>query len=194
MDLQFLSDEELIAQYLKQNDEAALEILVKRYVPRVYSLARQYTGDADNASDIAQETFVKVWKNLKRFDTTRSFRSWIFTIAKNTAFDWLKRKRPIPFSLLDNFENAGGVIQTVADTTPTPAETFDDRELVKSANRAVQNLPPMYRTVVVLRHNHDLTFDEIAERLEISINTVKSRHRRALKLLQKALRENYGNV
>ena len=92
------TDEKLVQIYLK-GDGKALEELVRRYLSLIYNFSRRYNGDADNVSDIAQEVFVKVWKNLKKFDKSKNFKLWIFTIAKNTALDWLKKKNAVPFSL-----------------------------------------------------------------------------------------------
>ena len=104
-----IADEQLVRDYLNGN-ERAFEELIRRYLPLIYGFSRRYSGDADNACDIAQEIFVKVWKNIKKFDTSKNFRVWIFKVAKNTALDWLKKKNAIPFSLLkechedENFE------------------------------------------------------------------------------------------
>ena len=92
------TDEQLTAKYLKK-DEKALEELVKRYLPLIFGFVKKYTGNQDNASDITQEVFVKVWKNIKSFDQTKSFRTWIFTIAKRTAFDHLKKRKTVSFSI-----------------------------------------------------------------------------------------------
>src|SRR3989344_2340755 len=93
------TDEKLVQMYLR-GGEKALEELVRRYLPLIYSFSRRYSGNTDNASDIVQEVFIKAWKNLKIFDQNKSFKTWIFTIAKNTALDWLKKKNAVPFSLL----------------------------------------------------------------------------------------------
>src|SRR3989338_5537868 len=100
------TDEQLVKSYLK-GDEKALEELVRRYLPVIYNFSRKYTGDPDNASDIAQEVFVKVWKNLKKFDTSKNFKAWLFTVAKHTALDWLKKKNALPFSLLKEADEDG---------------------------------------------------------------------------------------
>ncbi len=83
------TDEQLAAKYLKKHEEQALEDLIKRYLPIIYGYVRNYTGSEDNASDITQEVFVKVWKNIRKFNQSKSFKTWIFTIAKRTAIDWL---------------------------------------------------------------------------------------------------------
>ena len=98
------TDKQLIRLYLK-GDEAALEILFTRYLGEIYRYARRFVGDADAASDVAQETFVKACHNLSSFHQNRNFKAWLFTIAKNTALDVIKSKKAIPFS---NFEDEKG--------------------------------------------------------------------------------------
>lgn len=93
-----ITDQQLISQYLKNKDNAALENLIKRYLPLIFGFVKRYTGNADNTSDIMQEVFVKVWKNLKNFDQSKSFKTWIFTIAKRTSIDWLKKKNALHFA------------------------------------------------------------------------------------------------
>ncbi len=107
-------DRQLIYDYLKKGDEKSLEILIQRYLKPVYGFAYRYVGNVQEAEDIAQEVFVKVWKNLKKpalslskgFDPKKgNFKAWIFTIAKNTAFDFLKKKKSLQFSDLQKEEN-----------------------------------------------------------------------------------------
>ena len=91
------SDEQLVWDYLK-SDEKSLELLIRRYLKPIYSFVYRYVGKAHDADDVTQDVFVKVWRNLKKFDREKSFKTWIFAIAKNTAFDHLKKKKAIPFS------------------------------------------------------------------------------------------------
>ena len=90
------TDEKLI-EGSSEGDNAAFEKLLKRYLKSVYNFIYRLASDREVAEDLTQETFVKVWKNLRRFDQTKSFKVWIFTIAKNTAYDFLKKKKTIPF-------------------------------------------------------------------------------------------------
>ena len=92
-----MEDKQLIVEYLK-GDEKALETLFSRYLKPIYTFVYRLTGNAQDAEDISQEVFVKVWKNLKKYDDTRSFKTWLFTIAKNTAYDLLRKNKEIVFS------------------------------------------------------------------------------------------------
>ncbi len=91
------SDENLVTDYLK-GDKKALEILIGRYLKPIYNFLYRYTGDVAEAEDITQEAFVRAWKNIRKFDRNKKFKTWIFGIAKNAAIDFLRKKKPILFS------------------------------------------------------------------------------------------------
>jgi len=180
------SDEQLITDYLK-GDKEALEILIRRYLKPIYSFIYRYVGNEQETEDITQEVFVKTWRNLKKFDQKKKFKTWIFTIAKNTCLDWQKKKRAIPFSVLDNEAKGFSFAETIKDPAPLPNELLEKQDITATLNKALESLLPKYRMILLLRYNHHFTFREIAESLEEPINTVKSRHRRAITLLKRLL-------
>src|SRR5665647_1906978 len=98
------TDEQLVVDFLAGDDES-FEELVHRYLKPIYNFLYQFTQDRDSLDDLTQETFVKAWKNIRKFDQDKSFRVWIYAIAKNTAYDFLKKKKTIPFS---SFEDEAG--------------------------------------------------------------------------------------
>jgi len=194
-------DQQLVADYLA-GDERALEILFKLYLKPIYSFIYRYAGNSSNAEDITQEVFVKVWRNLKKFDQNKSFKTWIFTIAKNTAIDFLKKsrfafgeKKIIPFSELsakggfafgeENKKN--NFIENLIDSSPLPLEILERKELAQTLGYAIDKLLPKYRVVFSLRYNNGLTFREISETLKEPLNTVKSKYRRAFIMLKNFL-------
>lgn len=168
------TDEQLVFNYLK-GDEKSLETLIKRYLKPIYSFAFRFIGNRQEAEDITQEIFVKVWQNLKKFDKKKSFKNWIFTIAKNTCLDWQKKKKTLP------------LFETIKNSISFSIENLEKKEVIFNFQKAVENLSPKYRQILLLRYNDDLTFRQIAEILKESINTLKSRHRRAINLLKKFL-------
>jgi RNA polymerase sigma-70 factor, ECF subfamily len=178
-----LADEQLVNQYLVNKDEQFLEELVKRYLPLIFGFVKRYTGNEDNASDITQEVFVKVWKNIKSFDQIKSFKTWIFTIAKRTAIDELRKQKAIPFSVLqeEGFENS------IADESPSILDQIFSQQQLKELVLALAKLPVNYNSVINLRADDDLSFREIAVKLEEPLNTIKSRYRRGLALLKELL-------
>ena len=181
-------DEQLIANYLK-GDEELLEVLVRRYFKLIYNFVYQYTGSLEDSEDITQEVFVKVWRNFRKFNQKKSFKTWIFSIAKNTAIDFLRKKKAIPFSAFNDVEGKNAIIDTLVDTAPIPDELFEQVSVEKMLNLAMKKLSPAYRTVLLLHYNDHFTFREIAEILSKSINTVKTRHRRGIAILRKLLEE-----
>lgn len=182
------SDEQLIADYLA-GDEKSLEILIKRYLKPIYSFVYRYVGNPQEAEDITQDVFVKVWKNLKKFNQGRSFKTWIFSIAKNASLDFLRKKKATPFSKFENGEGENTLIGTLADSSPLPDEILERAGIAEMLNAVMKRLAPKYRMVLFLRYNDHFTFREIAEILGEPLNTIKSRHRRALIMLRKLLTE-----
>ncbi len=181
------TDEQLVTNYLK-GDEKALEVLIKRYLKPIYSFTFRFVGNPQEAEDITQEAFVKAWRKLKKFNSGRgNFKTWIFTIAKNTCLDWQKKKRAVPFSVLDNEDKGFSFTEVIKDSASLPNELLEKQDVTITLNKAIKSLSPRYRMVLFLRYNEHFTFREIGEVLEESINTVKSRHRRGIVLLKKLL-------
>lgn len=192
------NDQNLIKKYF-QGDEKALEILIKVYLKPIYSFVYRYVNNEQDAEDITQEVFVKVWRNLKKFNPQKnhfltlidkqqkSFKTWIFSIAKNTSIDWLKKKKAIPFSNFENEKGENPLTETLADPAPLPNEIFERANIAEILNSATQQLLPKYRMILSLRYNDHFNFREISETLSEPLNTIKSRHRRAIILLKKLL-------
>lgn len=176
------SDSQLISEYISGN-EKSFEILVKRYLKPVYNAVYGYAENQAEAEDIAQEVFVKIWKNIKKFNPEKSFKSWIFAIAKNTALDVLKKKKAVPFSVFDTVDG-NSITDTVADKSPLASEIAEYNENEAIIAESVMKLPIKYQKIVSLRLK-DLTFRNIAGIMGESINTVKSKYLRAIKLIKK---------
>ena len=170
MKLQKNKDEQLIIDYLG-GDEKSLEILIEQYLKPIYSFVYRYTGSASDAEDITQDVFVRVWKNLKKFDQNKKFKTWIFSIAKNSAIDWLRKKKTIPLS------------DDIMDTFAVPAPLVPELSLTA----ILEKIPVQYRMILFLRYNDHFSFREIAESLGENLNTIKSRHRRGLIILKNKL-------
>lgn len=169
-------DSELITRYLK-GEEKALEFLIAKYLKPIYNFVFNNVGSADNAEDITQEVFVKVWKNLRKFDQKRNFKPWIFQIAKNTSIDFLRKKKSIPFS---RFENEKGQNPLVEKIIAAPLNLIEKLSNERTVAVVMQGLTDEDQKIINLRHIDGLGFKEIAETFQKSINTVKSRYRRIL--------------
>ncbi len=161
--------------------------LVKQNLRSVYNLAYRYANNKNDAEDITQEAFLKAWKNVKKFDAQKNFKTWVLTIAKNTTFDFLRKRKSLVFSDMENSEGENKTLENIENPSPLPNEIFEQKELAKNLNLAFEKLPPNFRAVLSLHYNEELAFEEIASILEKPMNTVKSWHYRALKILRNLL-------
>lgn len=186
--MQNRTDEQLVADYLK-GDEESLNILVGRYLKPIYSFVYRYIRSAGDAEDVTQEAFIKAWSNLRKFDRQKKFKTWIFSIAKNTSIDWLRKKKAIPFRSFETENGGNRILDTLLDPSPLPDELLERADLKRSLTSAIDRLSPKYQVVLFLRYNDHFTFREIAGSLGIPLHTVKSQHRRALISLKKLLTE-----
>lgn len=182
-------DNELILEYIEGEAEALTEI-VARNIGLVYRYAFRMTKDTEQAEDITQETFVKLWKNIHKFDLEKKFRTWLLGIAHNTAIDYLRKRKIFVFSDFDTKDEGNAIIDTLADIAPLPSEIFEQVERKQLLDRALEEISPMHREVLALYYEEGLTFNEIGEILNKPLNTVKSQHRRALESLRKILEGN----
>lgn len=175
-------DAQLVTEYL-EGDDASLSFLVDRYVNDVYNFTLRLTGDKHAAEDITQEAFIKAWKNIRSFRIGGSFKAWLFTIARNTAIDVLRQKRDVAFSAFENAQGENVLAAALADGAPLPEDLLVQAEDVAYVQSLLMELDPLYRDVLTLRYEHDLTFEQIGAALKRPLHTVKSQHRRALAAL-----------
>jgi RNA polymerase sigma-70 factor (ECF subfamily) len=180
------SDEQL-AESCKRHNEYAFQELMFRYMRPIFNFARQYVKTSEDAEDIAQDTFFKVWRYIKRYTKGRQFRPWLYTIARNTALDYIKRKKISLFSELDDDENDLQFADTLEDNEPLPHELFHSKDMAKHVTNAMQELHPDHRAILMMHYKDEMTFDEIASIVKRPMNTVKSWHRRALMRLREIL-------
>lgn len=182
------SDKELVMR-ARGGDDGAFAELVHAYLDMVYAFLARYMNDEAMAEDATQETFVKAWRALNRFDADRPLKPWLLRIARNAANDALRKRRALPFSWLRRENDEGdetGIEDTIADDAPLPEELFARREAVDILERALAALPERDRAVLLLRYADGLSFEEISAIMDAPANTVKSWHRRALLRLRKA--------
>jgi RNA polymerase sigma-70 factor (ECF subfamily) len=182
------TDAELIAA-AREDDERAFKFLVDRYLPSVYGFCVRYTGSPSDAEDAAQEAFLKAWRSLSRFNPDKSFKTWLFAIAKNSATDLMRKRRSVHFSQFDTADDSNVLVDTLTDPEPLPEELFERASLATDVRGALSELKPRDQTILELRYTEDLSFEDIAKILKISPNTIRSLHRRALMSLRKVLTE-----
>jgi RNA polymerase sigma-70 factor, ECF subfamily len=185
---EIIPDEKLVQEYLA-GDDSAFEDLLVRYLKPIYNFVYRITNDRGSAEDISQDTFIKVWKNLDSFDQAKKLKTWLFTIAKNTAFDYLKKKKEIPFSKFMD-EEGENWLESIADENILPDVILKRSDLTEELAKILEKIPVFYRTILVLHYKEDFSLHEIAEILDEPYNTIKSRHQRALLRLKKNILSN----
>lgn len=182
IDLETVTEARLVAEALA-GSQSAFEQIVRRYQRPIVSLIARITADRALAEDLAQEAFVKAFRNLTAFDTTRRLSSWLFRIAHNTALDAIRRARP-PSVPLDTSESTDSGDMPSAPAAPDPVERA---ALGRALTVALHRLRPHYRSAIALRYEEGLPFDEIGQIMGIPEVTARTYVHRARKELAQAL-------
>jgi RNA polymerase sigma-70 factor (ECF subfamily) len=176
------TDERLIVSYL-DGEEHSLEVLIERYTDHIFNFIRQYIGNQDQTEDLTQEVFVKVWKNIKKFNVEKSFKVWLFQIARNSTIDFLRKKKEIHFS---EIEDEDGELN-FEDSEQNIEDILEKKESQEKVKRLFDLLPVKYKSVLSMHYQSELNFREISEITGLPLDTVKSRHRRAILMIKKNL-------
>jgi RNA polymerase sigma-70 factor, ECF subfamily len=185
-------DESALVARAKNGDMDAFSELVTHYERRVFRMAKQITQNDDDAEDVLQETFLKAYTHLDNFQGNSKFYTWLVRIAVNEALMKLRKRRSDKTVPLDEPINTGEdeMVREIAVWDENPEESYSREELSAVLNEAIQSLKPAYRTVFVLRDIEELSIEETAEALNLSISAVKSRLLRArLQLREKLTRQ-----
>lgn len=180
------ADAEIVRRVLS-GDAGLYRVLVERHSPAVFNAALRLVGRREVAADIAQEAFLRAYQALARFDPARPLRPWLCRIAVNLSLNWLKRQRPT--ISLDNPGTAPALLASSPDADPHNATLRLERQQI--LHRAILSLPPEQRAVIELRHFQELSYQEIADSLNLSLSNVKSRLFRARKNLRQILEETH---
>jgi RNA polymerase sigma-70 factor (ECF subfamily) len=179
--LKELDDSRVVAAFLDGNKRAFNE-LVDRYQSRLLNFVYRTTGDRERAEDLVQETFIRVYRHLHRFDQSKKFSTWIYTIASNLAKNELRNRSRNPlvlFQMLKNNWDADQKPLEWEDNSYRPDDLYRKRHLRRQVETAVSQLPEHHRTVFILREMEGKTYEEIAEITRCNLGTVKSRLNRA---------------
>ena len=177
------TDLDLVARH-RYGDEQAFTEIYQRYATMVYNLSLRLSGNADEASDLTQEIFLRIFRHLSKFRGSSSLKTWIYRVALNHCRSRLGRKRPAPQPL------TGPEGETVREI-PDPGRSPEDRAVAESESRlvavALARLPRRFAEAVTLRDLEGLTYQEIAEVLRVRIGTVRSRIARGRERLREVL-------
>jgi len=183
-------DSALVAQ-TREGDTRAFSELVKRYESKVFRLAHHVTQNREDAEDVLQETFLKAYEHLDQFRGDSKFYTWIVRIAVNQALMKLRRRKSDNAVSIDETIDTGedNLVREIAAWDENAEQRYSREEIGEILNSAVQSLEPLYRSVFVLRDIEDLSTEETAEALDLSVPAVKSRLLRArLQLREKLTR------
>jgi RNA polymerase sigma-70 factor (ECF subfamily) len=176
-------DRELVIK-AKQGDEKAFELLVKRYMRRAYFMALGLVGNHEDALDLSQEAFVKCYRALSRYDERFTFYAWFYTILRNHALTFLRKRKRRRRTFVDVSEE---VLEWRDPDGQTPESSLEREEFSKEVWRAIMELDPEHREIIVLSHFENLQYEEIAALLGCPMGTVKSRLYRARAALNEKL-------
>ena len=179
----------ILAQQSIAGDQRAFEILVQRYSTPLFNFICRFLGDYDQACDILQQVFLQLYISLPNLRTGDPLKAWLFQVARNRCLDELRRKHAIHFSELEpvSDEDELSPLATMPDTDPLPEELAERRDLQQCLQKAIQTLPPKFRSVVLLRYAGQLSFSEIGQALKMPEATAKTYFQRAKPLLRAAL-------
>jgi RNA polymerase sigma-70 factor, ECF subfamily len=176
-----LDDSGVVAAFLA-GERRAFDELVERYQNRLLNFVYRTTGDRERAEDLVQETFIRVYRHLHRFDQSKKFSTWVYTIASNLAKNELRNRSRNPLILFQMFRKSDDAEQRPLeweDNTYRPDDLFRKRHLKSMVDSAVDQLPEHHRTVFMLREMEGKTYEEIADITGANLGTVKSRLNRA---------------
>ena len=185
--------DELLIRRAQHGDADAFEQLLLEHQKNVYNLCYRMAGNPDDAMDLSQETFLRAWRCLDQYQFASAFSTWLYRLCSNICIDFLRRRRrqqTVPLT----FEDADGEEQTYAvpDAQPLPEEQVELKLTRETLAAAMAQQLPEHRAVLQLRVVNEMSYEQIADVLDIQIGTVKSRLSRARNQLKKILER--GNL
>jgi RNA polymerase sigma-70 factor (ECF subfamily) len=181
--------DEVLVQSIN-GDQRAFQRLVESYQPQVYALAMRFLRDESEAQDVVQESFIRVWKHLRSFDTERNFGTWLYKIVTNCCLDHLKALRR--WRRLFRFFERGEENSVDLPGTGSLESEAHDRDLLRIIQKLVLSLPRKQGTVFTLRDLQDLSVEEVAEVTGLSPGSVKTNLHYARRTIRKQLHQTYN--
>jgi RNA polymerase sigma-70 factor (ECF subfamily) len=182
-----IEDDKLVAKAV-QGQEDSYKKLVDKYNSPIYFHIRKMIKEQELVEDLVQEVFIKAFKNLATYSNQYAFSTWLYRIATNHTIDYLRKKKLPTFSISDPIKTKDGEVEVqLPDTSFATDAPIIKHERKAIVQEAIANLPEKYRKVIRMRHMDELSYDEIADELNIPLGTVKAHIFRARELLHKAL-------
>lgn len=180
--LSAIADCDLVARAVAGREDG-FEELVRRYQRPIAAYIYRMVGDYEAALDLTQEVFIKVYNSLRRYCSEFKFSTWIYKIAHNSAVDHLRRHSTRERSLINEFDGEQRELP-IESRRPSPEQESERAERRAEIEQVVRQLPTAYRELILLRHSHDLSYDEIAEVTGLPLGTVKNRLFRAREVMR----------
>jgi RNA polymerase sigma-70 factor, ECF subfamily len=171
---------------VKKGDQEAFEGIVDLFKDKIYRHCFRMVGNGHEAEDLAQETFLRAYRNIDKYNNEFKFSTWIFRIATNLCIDRLRKKKPDYYldAEVPGTDGANMYSQLSADE-PLPEEVVTENERWNELQQEIMKLPEKYRTAIVLKYVEDLTLEEISQIMDIPVPTVKTRIHRGREALKK---------
>jgi RNA polymerase sigma-70 factor (ECF subfamily) len=192
-----VSELDLVKRCQAGNTEAFDE-LVTRYRTRIFAMIYNMVHNEQDAWDLAQDSFVKAWKSIRRFQGKSSFYTWVYRIVMNVTIDWLRKKQVkgagVEFDDAIQLKEINPASKTLPKADPLPYERMERAEVRTRIDDAIKQLSPEHRAVILMKETEGMQYHEIAESLGCSIGTVMSRLFYARKKLQNLLKDVYENI
>jgi RNA polymerase sigma-70 factor (ECF subfamily) len=183
-----------LAKLSRGGDRRAFAELVELYKDKIYHLGYRMLNQKQEAEDVVQETFLRVYMNLEKYDENQKFSTWIYRIATNLCIDRLRKRKPNYSIDADMSDNDGTDWHSILSSDEAgPEEELILSETQQNIRDAIQTLPDKYKTVVVLRYLHDMSLQEISDVLDMPVTTVKTRVHRGREFLRKKLEPEFGD-
>lgn len=168
-----------------RGDDKAFEELLDKYKKPVFSICLRMVKNHADAEDLAQEVFIRTFSVLDRYDPTYPFSSWLYRITSNLCIDYIRRRRDGMLSLDQPVRGKDGEMsRQLPDGGVKPDRNFESREMMELLEEAITSLPEHYRVIVILRHQEQLSYEEISDNLSIPLGTVKARIHRARNMIK----------
>jgi RNA polymerase sigma-70 factor (ECF subfamily) len=189
-------DYTLIRAALDKGDQKAYAQLMERYRDSVYFMLLKMVNNKDDADDLTIEAFGKAFKRLNQYAPTYAFSTWLFKIATNNCIDFIRRKKMVIYSIDKKFENADGDQMSVdiKALELNPEENMVKKQKVILMRSVVDKLKPRYKQLVEMRYFEELSYEEISDKLNLPLGTVKAQLFRAREFLANILRNTEGRI
>lgn len=186
----------LVQKALDNNDQNSYATLMSNYRDSIFFMLLKMTNNKDDAEDLTIEAFGKAFKNLAQYTPNYAFSTWLFKIASNNCIDFMRKKRQHHLSIDQEFEDSPGsqISRSISDEELNPEEALINEQKIKFMRSIVEKMKPHYRILIELRYFEELSYEEIAEKLNIPMGTVKAKLFRARDLLYNVMSKSQDKI